>query len=207
MAERLAADRGLPYAMDDTDSMFFVRPAGMPRERFNELADEISGVHGVFQRLNPYDPIEGEEEPFFGIEKISYGLGTKTLKPTYILSIAAKRYGIANIVRADGSDYADAAEAARDKAAHVILRKATGRRWLDINDLMLLRHEEFRREHRYELPGIISMSACPRENGGAAIILSTRPPGNASVCRGLKYVAPTADSISCSIAGPRANTI
>lgn len=127
----------------------------MPRERFNELADEISGVHGVFQRLNPYDPIEGEEEPFFGIEKISYGLGTKTLKPTYILSIAAKRYGIANIVRADGSDYADAAEAARDKAAHVILRKATGRRWLDINDLMLLRHEEFRREHRYELPGII----------------------------------------------------
>jgi hypothetical protein len=115
------------YGMDDTDSMAFVRPDNMPRDEFRAAVVRITGK---FQRINPYRAVGGKEEAVFSIEDINYestnanGLfkiaKPKTLKPLYILSISAKRYAMANIVKADGSEYADIEEMRRDRDNKVL---------------------------------------------------------------------------------------
>jgi DNA polymerase elongation subunit (family B) len=127
IAECLARDEGaayggIHYGMCDTDSMAFVRPDGMPRDEFRAAVGRITTK---FQRINPYRAINGKEEAVFSIEDINYDFTNedglfkivkpKVLKPLYILSISAKRYAMANIVKADGSEYADIEEMQTDR--------------------------------------------------------------------------------------------
>jgi hypothetical protein len=138
MAECLARNEGkayggIHYAMADTDSMAFVRPDGMPRDEFRSAVEAITAKS---QRMNPYRAIGGKEDAVFSIEDINYGFTNedgafkivkpKAFKTLYILSISAKRYAMANIVRKDGSEYADLDDLHKDrKNAVVILRKVS----------------------------------------------------------------------------------
>jgi hypothetical protein len=93
IAERLAGDRGLGYALDDTDSMAFARPDGMGRDDFRARVQEIAGPHGWFQALNPYS----NNDALFNIEPVNYAHdNSKQLEPLYVLAVSAKRYALAN---------------------------------------------------------------------------------------------------------------
>jgi len=105
IAERLFRDRGLPYALCDTDAMCStVRPANMSRSAFHKAVFEVAGPNGWFQRLSPYS----DGEPLFAVEDVNYKLlddtsgkttkeTTKELKPLFCLVISAKRYVLFNI--------------------------------------------------------------------------------------------------------------
>jgi hypothetical protein len=94
IAERLAGDRGLGYALDDTDSMAFARPDGMGRDDFRARVQEIAGPHGWFQALNPYS----NNDALFNIEPVNYAHdNSKQLEPLYVLAVSAKRYALATI--------------------------------------------------------------------------------------------------------------
>ena len=124
---------GIPYGMCDTDSMAFVRPETMPRADFRAAVERIGDY---FQRINPYAPVNGKEAEVFATEDINFAFTNeggrfkivkpKQMKPLYILSISAKRYAMANIVRPDGSDYDSLDEIHADwRNAVVILRKVS----------------------------------------------------------------------------------
>jgi hypothetical protein len=146
IAETLARDEGrehggIPYGMGDTDSLAFVRPEDMPRADFRTAVERIGDY---FQRINPYAPVRpapgsnggGKEPEVFATEDINFAFTNeagrfkivkpKQMKPLYILSISAKRYAMANIVRPDGSDYDNLDELHADwRNAVVILRKVS----------------------------------------------------------------------------------
>jgi DNA polymerase elongation subunit (family B) len=138
MAETLArhegrAHGGIPYGMCDTDSMAFVRPFDMPRAEFRAAVERVGDY---FQRINPYAPVNGKEAEVFATEDINYAFSNeagrfkiikpKQMKALYILSISAKRYAMANIVRADGSDYDNLEDLHADGLnAAVTLRKVS----------------------------------------------------------------------------------
>jgi hypothetical protein len=105
----------------------------------------IAGLKGRLQALNPYNPTicrdgQTKVDPVFAIEEINFPFdnangkfkerGKEPMKPLYLLAIAAKRYAMANIVRADGSDYDGIeqirADAVRGEMPVVILRKVSG---------------------------------------------------------------------------------
>jgi DNA polymerase elongation subunit (family B) len=128
---------GIHYGMCDTDSMAFVRPDGMPRDEFRAAVGRITAK---FQHLNPYKPTKKpdgslKEDEVFATEDVNYDFTNKNgmvkivkprMKPLYILSISAKRYAMANIVKQDGSEYTDLEDLYRDrKQATVILRKVS----------------------------------------------------------------------------------
>jgi hypothetical protein len=121
--------------MCDTDSMFFIRPINpktgeysMSREDFRTRVMSIADPKGIFQNINPYEPIWNKKknrfeiDAVFSVEDVNYAYENafcnvvtyndpkdvhyfKGLKPLYILSVSAKRYSLANITRKDGTDY------------------------------------------------------------------------------------------------------
>jgi hypothetical protein len=132
IAEQLAADRGIPYGLCDTDSMYFVRPQGMERDDFRQGVKEITGW---FQTLMPY---EDKSESLFNIEKHNYRLkrdeqGNVVRKegkpeivkgefePLYLLAVSAKRYGQANF-----HECADGVSVFNGKRGNWVLRKVSG---------------------------------------------------------------------------------
>jgi hypothetical protein len=93
LAEKLAADQGLGYAMMDTDALALVRPDDMPSEVFYQRARE---VRAWFDLLSPYrgqPPLLELEKQNIWPEKKS---GQRT--PLYFLGIADKRYALYNLV-------------------------------------------------------------------------------------------------------------
>jgi hypothetical protein len=93
IAERLASDRGLGYAVCDTDAMDFTRAADMSREDFRARVREIAGPQGWFQTLNPYS----SDGSLFNIEDANFAHDNSTqLEPLYVLAVSAKRYALAN---------------------------------------------------------------------------------------------------------------
>ena len=105
----------------------------MPRADFRAAVERIGDY---FQRINPYAPVNGKEprssQPRTSISPSRTKRGKfkivkpKQMKPLYILSISAKRYAMANIVRPDGSDYDSLDELHADwRNAIVILRKVS----------------------------------------------------------------------------------
>ncbi len=136
---------GLHFGMCDTDSTFLIRPKGMPRDEFQAAFQRIAGKNSPLQRINPYNPTKlanGKEkvDAVFAIEDINFPFENPNgafdvqdksrLKPLYILSISAKRYAMANIVKEDGSDYDTIEEihaAMRSSLPpQIILRKVSG---------------------------------------------------------------------------------
>jgi hypothetical protein len=96
ICERLAADRGIGYAMCDTDSMAFARPDGMERSEFRKRVDEIVNW---FTPLYPYSPKTDKDGKPFSIlqyEKANWRPGSKKgeYEPLYFLGLAAKRYAL-----------------------------------------------------------------------------------------------------------------
>jgi hypothetical protein len=87
IAEKLAADRGIGYAMCDTDSMAFARPNDMTRETFERWVREIRDW------FTPFSPYQGQP-PIFEDEKVNRWDGQP--EPLYFLGISAKRYVLYN---------------------------------------------------------------------------------------------------------------
>ena len=138
IAETLARHEGLEYGgirhgMCDTDSMAFVRPDRMPREDFRAA---VACIGDYFQRINPYAPVNGKEAEVFATEDVNFAFTNEggrfkiakptQMKPLYIVSVSAKRYAMANIVRPDGTDYDNLEDLHADSMnAVVILRKVS----------------------------------------------------------------------------------
>ncbi len=142
IAECLAKQRGLTYAMCDTDSMFFVRDKNHKNMSRRVFYLNVQRITEQFQRINPYAPAKGKVDPMFNIEDVNYGKDGQ-FKPLYILSISAKRYALANIVDAVGNDFKLNADMSK---GHPIIRKATGNRpgpfsAFDYDDSFLPPHE------------------------------------------------------------------
>jgi hypothetical protein len=89
IAERLAADRGITYAMCDTDSMAFARPDGMARSDFRRAVGEI---RDWFTPLSPYRG----QPPLFEDEDVNQWRGEP--EPLYFLGVSAKRYALYNLL-------------------------------------------------------------------------------------------------------------
>jgi hypothetical protein len=91
MTEKAGADRGLDYAMCDTDAMAFVRPDGMARDRFHAAIQEISNS---FEAISPY---EGTKK-FLKIEDRCFSLKRKDeYEPLFFLGLGNKRYAEFNV--------------------------------------------------------------------------------------------------------------
>jgi len=93
MAERLATDAGLDWAMCDTDSIALARPEGMTRVEFRRRAEE---VRQQFTRLNPYRV----KESLLKIEHATLtpdGSQSDDDPPLYCYAISAKRYVLYNL--------------------------------------------------------------------------------------------------------------
>jgi hypothetical protein len=88
LAERLAADRGLSYAMCDTDSMFFAKPEPMERRTFRAHCREIAAW---FKPLSPY----AGQPPIFEYEEDVNDWHDHP-EPLYFLGVSAKRYVLCN---------------------------------------------------------------------------------------------------------------
>lgn len=102
IAERLAADNGLEWALCDTDSMALARPFGMEDSDF---LDRAVAITRWFDGLNPYS----DGEPLFKIEKENFALDDPTRhEELFALAISAKRYVLFN----------------RDASGEPIIRKA-----------------------------------------------------------------------------------
>jgi hypothetical protein len=87
LAERLATDRGITYALCDTDSMAFARPDSMTREQFHS---HVADIRDWFTPLSPYRG----QPPLFEDEEENYWDGRP--EPLYILAVSAKRYVLYN---------------------------------------------------------------------------------------------------------------
>ncbi len=100
LAERLAADRGIGYALCDTDSMVFARPAAMERTAFQALVGEVCAW---FTPLSPYRAVSGVQPPLLEREDVNDWHGKP--EPLYALAVSAKRYALYNRLPddADGS--------------------------------------------------------------------------------------------------------
>lgn len=94
LAERLAMDAGLDWALCDTDSMALAKPEGMTEDEFLARADQ---VREWFTPLNPY----ATKGPLFKVEDANYGLidgkiGDE-IAPLFCLAVSAKRYVLFNL--------------------------------------------------------------------------------------------------------------
>jgi hypothetical protein len=89
IAEKLAADRGMGYAMMDTDGIALTRPDDMPRETFYRLAGEVR------EWFTPLSPYRGQP-PLLELEEQNIWDGRR--EPLYFLGIADKRYVLYNLV-------------------------------------------------------------------------------------------------------------
>jgi hypothetical protein len=87
IAERLATDRRLTYAMCDTDSMAFARPDGMDRATFHA---HVQAIRDWFTALSPYRG----QPPILEDEKVNVWQGQR--EPLYFIGISAKRYVLYN---------------------------------------------------------------------------------------------------------------
>lgn len=87
MAEKLAADRGIDYALCDTDSMAFARPEGLSRDAFHAKVKEICDC---FKSLSPYKNVSD----LLKIEDVNYFNGQS--EPLFCIGISAKRYALYN---------------------------------------------------------------------------------------------------------------
>jgi hypothetical protein len=85
MAEKLAADRGIDYALCDTDSMAFARPEGLSRDAFHAKVKEICDC---FKSLSPYKNVSD----LLKIEDVNYFNGQS--EPLFCIGISAKRYAL-----------------------------------------------------------------------------------------------------------------
>ena len=93
LAERLAADRGIGYALCDTDSVTFARPEGMERAAFEALVGEVCAW------FTPLSPYRGQP-PLLEREDVNDWGGQP--EPLYALCVSAKRYALYNRL-ADGT--------------------------------------------------------------------------------------------------------
>ena len=94
VAERLAFDSSLDWALCDTDSMAIAKPSGMNDSDFGL---KVEAIRSWFDTLNPYaqkTPLLKVEDANFGIEN---GRLTNELQPLYCFAISAKRYALFNI--------------------------------------------------------------------------------------------------------------
>jgi hypothetical protein len=89
IAEKVAADRGLGYAMMDTDGIALTRPNTMPRETFYKDAREVRAW------CTPLSPYRGHP-PILELEEENQWEGRR--EPLYLLGIADKRYVLHNLV-------------------------------------------------------------------------------------------------------------
>ncbi len=87
IAETLGKERGLTYAMCDTDSMAYARPSTMERETFYSLVDEIVTW---FTPLSPY----AGKAALFELEEVNEYNGVQ--EPLYFLGVSCKRYALYN---------------------------------------------------------------------------------------------------------------
>ena len=105
----------------------------MPRDDFRAA---VARIGDYFQRINPYAPVNGKEAEVFATEDVNFAFTNeggrfkiakpKQMKPLYIVSVSAKRYAMANIVRPDGTDYDNLEDLHADGMnAVVILRKVS----------------------------------------------------------------------------------
>lgn len=95
IAEKLAADAGIGWALCDTDSLALARPDGMDDSEFLKCAVAVTGWFDV---LNPYD----DDKPLFKIEDQNFRIADGKLvpgdhEPLYALAISAKRYVLFNL--------------------------------------------------------------------------------------------------------------
>jgi hypothetical protein len=108
LLERLVADRGGTYAMEDTDSMAIVAnerggpiacPGGPYRiedgnEAIHALSwEQVKEIVAFFDRLNPYDRTS-VEDTVLKIEPDNYDPVTKEQRQIWCLAISAKRYAL-----------------------------------------------------------------------------------------------------------------
>ncbi|AKH38464.1 MULTISPECIES: DNA polymerase domain-containing protein [Nitrosomonas] len=87
IAEKLAANRGIDYALCDTDSMAFAWPEGMDRAVFHAKVKEICDC---FKPLSPYRNLS----ELLKMEDVNYFNGQP--EPLYCIGISAKRYASYN---------------------------------------------------------------------------------------------------------------
>ena len=87
IADQLAADRGIGYAMCDTDSMAFARPEDMSHQEF---AGRVKEIREWFTPLSPYRG----KPPIFEDEDVNEWNGRA--EPLYLLGVSAKRYVLYN---------------------------------------------------------------------------------------------------------------
>lgn len=93
IAEKLAEEHGITYAMCDTDSMAFARPDCMDRAVFRQA---VASIRDWFTLLSPYTG----KPPIFEDEDVNRWQDAP--EPLYFLGVSAKRYVLYNRV-ADGS--------------------------------------------------------------------------------------------------------
>src|SRR6185437_8317862 len=99
LAERVAMDNGLGWALCDTDSLALARPEGMADEDFLHRAAVVTGW---FDHLSPYN----DDDPLFKVEDQNFRLKDGepvpgSHEPLYAIAISAKRYVLFNL-GADG---------------------------------------------------------------------------------------------------------
>ncbi len=95
IAEKLAADAGIGWALCDTDSLALARPDGMDEQEFLKRAVDVTNW---FDALNPYD----DSKPLFKIEDQNFRSDGGRIvpgdhEPLYALAISAKRYVLFNL--------------------------------------------------------------------------------------------------------------
>lgn len=87
IAERLGADRGITYAMCDTDSMAYAKPSNMACNAFYSHIDDI------VKWFNPLSPYQGNA-PIFELEDVNEWNGND--EALYFLGVSCKRYTLYN---------------------------------------------------------------------------------------------------------------
>ena len=99
--------------------LFEAQPAKISPMIAERVRPRCKGARGFSQLKMSISRLQNEDGKFDLLKP-------KEMKPLYILAISAKRYALANIVRADGSDYDSLAELHADAAnAIVIVRKVS----------------------------------------------------------------------------------
>jgi len=95
IAERLAADNGIGWALCDTDSLALARPEGMGDDEFLKRATVVTQW---FDALNPYSDDKSLfkiEDQDFRVESGKVMVGTH--EPLFVVAISAKRYVLFNL--------------------------------------------------------------------------------------------------------------
>lgn len=95
LAERVASDRGIGWALCDTDSLALARPTDMGDATFLKKG---LAVTEWFNPLSPYD----DDKPLFKVEdqnfRLKDGVINKNVhEPLYAIAISAKRYVLFNL--------------------------------------------------------------------------------------------------------------